>query len=426
MKQQSNSTKPPWHTVRRVELDWLRVLAFGILIFYHVGMLYALNWDYHYKSAYSSQFITNIMLWSNQWRMSLLFLISGVAVSYLLQNMPYWRFFRSRHTKVLLPLLFGMTVVVVPQVYIELDSKGIIDNLGYLEFWLAYLDQSSPLFEQAKTVGDYHLTWNHLWFLMYIFSYSLVLWAAYPILNSIKLRRICFAASLAIPKPMLLIGPIICFYLIGLLLWERFPTTHAFWDDWYNHAKSFTCFLLGFALVRSSRLWNAIREFRWPALILALASYGYIVFAYNGGELGKGEFWRQLNGFLWSANGWLWILSIIAWAQHKLAKSNSVLKYLNGGVYCFYIVHQTAIIVLAYFLAPVHLGPVIEPLAIIFGTALICWAGYEIVARLPILCSLFGAKQKKPGGKSQGQPSSSKLSVLAMPSQTTGLAQKNV
>lgn len=384
---------PFWHNIRRTELDWLRVLAFGLLIFYHVGMLYVSGWDWHFKSTYQSQFLANVMMWSSQWRMSMLFFISGVTVSYLLHKQQYWQFFRSRHTKILLPLIFGMCVVVAPQVYVEMVSKGLIGHMNYWSFWLAYLDQTNPIFDQAKTVGRAHITWNHLWFLPYIFSYSLILWLFYPLLNSPKLIRTWQTISLLTPSWMILIAPIVVYFLIGELLWKRFPTTHAFWNDWFNHGKSFFSFLLGFGLVRSNRLWTCIRSFRWLALTTAMATYAYTLFAFNGGKIGEGRYWQLFNGLIWSANGWLWMLAIIAWAQHKLTFTNAWLRYLNGGVYCFYIMHQTVIIVIAYYLVPLKLSPVLESFLVIACTVLSCWLVYEITRRVPILSTFMGANR---------------------------------
>lgn len=394
MNNKISSSQQAWHTQRRIELDWLRVLAFALLIFYHAGMLYVADWGWHYKSTYTSAFLKNIMLWSNQWRMSLLFLISGVAVSYLLQTMHYWRFWRSRHSKILLPLAFGMTVIVVPQVYIELVSKGVVTNIGYFEFWLAYLDQNSPLFAEAKTVGDLHLTWNHLWFLMYVFSYSILLWVLYPLIMSKPCRSLWSLLGSKIPSWLLILIPILISYLAIKFLWQKYPTTHAFWGDWFNHAKSFLAFLFGFAVVRSPRLWTSIAKSRWPLLVSAIASYAYILFVSHGGRLGEGRLFSELNTMLWAANTWFWILTVIAWAQKKLTTSNSVLKYLNGGVYCFYILHQTVIILLAYCLVPIQLGPVLEPTIVILATIISCYVGYESVRRIPFVALLFGSKLK--------------------------------
>ena len=64
---------------RRYDLDWLRVLAFGLLILYHTGMFYVADWGWHVKSVHQSEWLQLPMLLSNQWRMPLIFLVSGLA-----------------------------------------------------------------------------------------------------------------------------------------------------------------------------------------------------------------------------------------------------------------------------------------------------------------------------------------------------------
>ena len=38
---------------RLVFLDWVRIIAFALLMFYHVGMYYV-TWDFHIKSPHAS------------------------------------------------------------------------------------------------------------------------------------------------------------------------------------------------------------------------------------------------------------------------------------------------------------------------------------------------------------------------------------
>src|SRR3546814_9446007 len=63
---------------RLIYLDWIRVGAFGLLILFHVGMFYV-TWDWHVKSDHVSHAIEPLMLASSPWRLTLLFLVSGVA-----------------------------------------------------------------------------------------------------------------------------------------------------------------------------------------------------------------------------------------------------------------------------------------------------------------------------------------------------------
>ena len=118
---------------RRHDLDWVRVLAFALLVPYHVGMYYV-SWDWHVKSPELVTALEPLMILSAPWRLALLFLVSGVATAHLRAKLPSG-FLRQRSWRLLLPLLFGMYVVVPPQAYFELVEKvpgGY--HAGYLGF----------------------------------------------------------------------------------------------------------------------------------------------------------------------------------------------------------------------------------------------------------------------------------------------------
>ena len=99
-------------------LDWLRILAFALLVPYHVGMYYV-SWDWHVKSAVAGSAIEPLMMLSSPWRLSLLFFIAGAASHTLLQRRGGAGFVGQRSKRLLWPLLFGMFVVVPPQAYFE-------------------------------------------------------------------------------------------------------------------------------------------------------------------------------------------------------------------------------------------------------------------------------------------------------------------
>jgi len=91
------------------------------------------------------------------------------------------------------------------------------------------------------------------------------------------------------------------------------------------------------------------------------------------------------DGYLWTA-----LLAILGWAHHRLNRPWRWLRWANESVYPWYLLHQTAIIVLAVWLAPAQLGPVAEPLALVAGTVVLCWALTAVVRRVWWLRSLFG------------------------------------
>ncbi len=106
-------------TDRRYDLDWLRIIAFGLLILYHCGMFYV-SWDWHVKSRFASDAIEPLMMLTNPWRLTLLFLISGAATRFMADKMSVWKLTGSRMGRLWPPLLLAMFVIVPPQSYFEI------------------------------------------------------------------------------------------------------------------------------------------------------------------------------------------------------------------------------------------------------------------------------------------------------------------
>jgi len=162
--------------------DWLRIAAFALLVLYHVGMLYV-PWPYHVKHDPVYAALEPWMRLTNPWRMSLLFVVSGLATGLMLGR-P--RLARQRTRRLLLPLAFGVLVVVPPQAWLQVrDQFGYAGS--YLDFMRLYLGGYGGFCR-----GDGCLilpTWNHLWFLPYLWVYTLLLLAAWRWLPLAALAR---------------------------------------------------------------------------------------------------------------------------------------------------------------------------------------------------------------------------------------------
>ena len=158
-------------STRFYALDALRVIAFGVLILYHIGMYYVLEWGWHIKSEQPLAWLQDVMILTNQWRMSLLFLISSMVLTVLLTRVEpkpllflkrAGELITQRTQRLMIPLLFGMFVIVAPQVYIEWTVNGVIDTT-FTQFYLEYINPNTQwLAERHSDIGL--LTWNHLWF----------------------------------------------------------------------------------------------------------------------------------------------------------------------------------------------------------------------------------------------------------------------
>ena len=119
--------------MRRHDLDWLRVLVFALLIFYHVGMFFV-PWDFHIKNNSIHNWLTYPMWFLNQWRLPILFVISGMGTYYALQKRTGKEFALERIKKLYIPLTFGMLFIIPPQVYLERLNKNQFTG-SYFDFW---------------------------------------------------------------------------------------------------------------------------------------------------------------------------------------------------------------------------------------------------------------------------------------------------
>ena len=386
---------------RRHDLDWVRVFAFALLVLYHVGMYYV-TWEWHIDSPHASTALEPFMMLSSPWRLSLLFLVSGAATAFLLDKVGSVaaasgtrpRFLGPRTRRLLLPLAFGMLVVVPPQSYYEVVDKlpgGYHD--GYLAFWARYLaaDDSFCRGDDCLDVP----TWNHLWFVAYLWVYTVVLWLLVRLAPRMLERAGGRLGGLLASGPALLLWPALLLALARLLLVGRFESTHALVDDWYNHAQYFTVFLLGFLVAREGRVWDAFARMRWPALAawllgwLAIAAY-FEVFR----ELEPPQALRLTMRVVWALDQWCAIVAILGFARHLAPGDSPALRYLSQAIFPVYILHQTIIVVLAWQLRPYRLPPLLEgPLlvALTFGLA---FAGYELIRRVALLRPLFGLKYR--------------------------------
>ena len=142
----SDNASPP---ARLIYLDWLRVAAFGLLILYHIGMFYV-TWDWHVKSDHAGHAIEPLMLLTNPWRLTLLFLVSGAATRFMADKIDGRRpspesapcGCSSRWSS-------RMLVIVPPQSYYEVVEKIAYPN-SYLAFWGRYLAADRRLLPRRR------------------------------------------------------------------------------------------------------------------------------------------------------------------------------------------------------------------------------------------------------------------------------------
>lgn len=372
---------------RRHDIDALRVLAFALLILYHVGMFYVPDWGWHVKSGYAFEWLKWPMTVVNPWRMSLLFLVSGMAVHFLLRRVDGAGFAWARTKRLLVPLLFGMAVVVPPQAYFQALANGAFEG-SYPQFLVAYFT-FQPWPAGAFDGSHVGVTWNHLWYLPYLLAYSLLLVALLPVMRS-RPGQAFIGWFRGLRGLRLWLLPVLPLIVATWTLASRFPTTHDLLHDWHTHAQYGAVFLFGYWIGADAGLWSELRQRRWWWLAAAVGTC--IAFQWlRMTTVPEPSFGRAMYDVAARLNSWTWLLLVLGWGHHLLNRPFRWLPYASESVYPWYVLHQTITVVAGVWLASLPLGPWLEPLMLVAATALGCVLVTEFaIRRVGWLRPLFG------------------------------------
>ncbi|WP_447006271.1 acyltransferase family protein [Saccharothrix isguenensis] len=365
-------------SARRHDLDVLRIGAFLLLIVFHLGMFYA-PVDWHVKSTHVTPAVEPWMDALSPWRLILLFVISGVATRFMADKLAAGPMAARRTQRLLIPLLFGIGFVVPPQSWAEVVAKTGYTG-SFLDFWPRYL-----MFDQS--FGLVLPTYNHLWFVAYLWFYTMVVLAAVPLLPAADrfAGRVLAGAGL-------FVVPVLLFGLYRATAYQAWGETHVFWADGYAHLQYGTAFLLGFLLARQDAAWNLLEKARAGTLAAAvvLAAAGLTL-----ARLGVDDMpgWPGAGcAFLREAYAWAVICALLGYARRYVRGGSPLLSTLNEAVFPFYIVHQTAIVLAGHLLAPLELPVAAEVGIILVVTVASGVAAYYLARAVPVLRVPLGLK----------------------------------
>lgn len=373
-------------TNRRYDLDWLRIIAFGLLIFYHCGMFYV-SWDWHVKSRFASDAIQPLMMLTNPWRLTLLFLIAGAATRFMADKMTARKFIALRMRRLWPPLLLAMFVIVPPQSYFEIvEALQGANGLGPGEatwldnFYIKYATASGNWCDADGCLIT--PTYNHMWFVAYLILYTLALLLILPLL-----RRVPVAASALIAGPLLILVPWFYLTALRLTLFPIFGESHDFRNDWYLHALYFSTFLFGFAIAKNQAFFDRCVQLRWIALAVALTCWAALIVYFDAySETPPPEWLRLAMRGVRELDAWCAIIAAIGLAHRYLRSNDGPLRQiLTQAIFPFYLIHQTIIVVAGHYLDEIQLPLPIEAPLLVAITMAGCWLFYDLGRRAPLL-----------------------------------------
>ncbi|HEX4693039.1 acyltransferase [Sphingomonas sp.] len=371
---------------RHFGMDWLRIGAFAILILYHVGMVFT-PWNFHVKTAQPVEWLSAAMLISNPWRLTLLFVVSGYASRALFAKSDGVRgFFASRTARLLIPLAFGVVAMVPPQTWVELATQH-----GYGQDFGHFLLFDYFRFTSIDGVGV--PTWNHLWFVGYLWTYTAVL-----------------ALLLLIPRPQTLqhwfdrafggwralVLPALYLVLSQVVIFHRWSDSQDVIHDGVAHLAYFPAFLFGFGLARSRPVMAGLVASWKPAAAIAIASYAFgasLELLYPGNQVPP-EWLSTPMLVAHQLQSWSAVAALIGIAERYLNHDAAIRPTLTEAVFPFYLIHQTIIVLVEYWLQPLGLGAGGEFFVLVVATIAGCWAFYLIGREVSWLRPLIGLRRR--------------------------------
>ncbi|HWZ02466.1 MAG TPA: acyltransferase family protein [Mucilaginibacter sp.] len=384
-------------SARQTYLDWLRILSIVGVLFFHSAMPYVAGDWWHIKNHETSNLLMESNYFMHLFRMPLLFFISGTVSYFMMQRRSSISFIGLRFRRLFIPLLVGMFFIVPPQIYMERLNNGYTGGI-----WAFY-----------KTVFNFvpypkgSFSWHHLWFIAYLFLYDILFaplfgWMASPKSVALKEKLALLAKGKWIYVLML---PGIIWYA---LLAAKFPETNDLAHDYCYFVYWLFFLLVGFVCITQPLLMDSLERNRRFALTIGFVCLIFLnCLRWNKIEPGEpqwpfgGYLFIELFFALKAIVAWSWVLALVGYGKKYMNRKHKVLDYLNQAVYPFYILHQTVIVILAYYIVQTQNESILSKYIYTVGFTFFITVGiYHLLIRpFAIARFLFGMKpkaEKKP------------------------------
>ncbi|GCE51144.1 acyltransferase-like protein [Thermosporothrix hazakensis] len=343
--------------------DWLRAIAFLAVVSIHCIQMFG---DLY--KPFGSTPLGNGVRWLSlngftYWSMALFFLLAGASSWFALKRRTAGAFIKERFQRLLVPFGIGFVLLVPLQAYFDMISNQLYNGslLAFYPYFLGDILRGNL----GLITGYIH----HLWFIVYLFGFSLLTLplclylrgAGQRWLNRISNLSTTPAGLFALALPLLLIE-------CGLR--TAFPQYCSLTD-----ALSWTLYYMyGFILFASPRPRQMIQKTELLTTGLTVAgSIALICLWKLGGAQVQTAYtpgymlFRSLCGLtLWCS-----LLMTLALGDRFLNRSNSFLQYSCKASFPWYLVHFPLVVILAYCLLPLHMGFLVTFALLITGSLLL-------------------------------------------------------
>ncbi|WP_299207553.1 acyltransferase [uncultured Dokdonia sp.] len=320
---------------RRYDLDWWRVISIFLVFLHHIGMPFNGD-DFHIMNETSSKLLDDIMVFFEQFRLPLLFIVSGTGTVFAFSKRNWIQFVKERASRLLIPLIFGVFIIVPPQTYIE----HITSYSSFLEFYKNTLN---------------YIEVNHLWFIENLFYLSVL---CIPFILFIKSSKsVLFKTTIATfcSKRLGMVAFVIPLIILKIVSKKYYPEDNTAITNLSTTLFYGYFFIAGIVLAGTSNLWSSLKKYRKTNLMFSgiaiIVFYGYYLLPNDIAATywdipTRWNIWYGVSALV----SWTVIITLLGYGQVWLSKPSILLTKLNEAIYPFYILHQTVLIIIGYYI----------------------------------------------------------------------------
>jgi peptidoglycan/LPS O-acetylase OafA/YrhL len=341
---------------RRYDIDWLRVIAIGLLLVYHISIGFQ-PWGVLIGFIQNNEPLKDLwipMSILNIWRIPLLFFVSGMGVGFAIRKRNWKQLLAERARRILLPFLFGILLITPVHFLI----------------WQKYYHQDIAYYPHQ----------GHLWFLGNIFIYVILLMPVFIYLNGNKKAVFNRFLEKLYRHPVGLLPVTVVFILEAVLVspdpYELYALTiHGF-------LLGFLAFFLGFSFIISGEIFSRTAS-SWRLLYLVIALLLFLVRYFLFG--------LKAPGYLMAVESNAWTFALFGFAYRYMNRPGHILKYLSHAAYPVYIIHMIFLYLGSYLIMPTGVPAILKYFLIVMFTGSGCFLFYEfIIRRIGFLSPVFG------------------------------------
>jgi glucans biosynthesis protein C len=374
-------------------VDWLRVIAVLLLFPFHSARVFDIFEPFYAKSSNLSQFLSWVVVgWLGIWQMPLFFLVAGSSAYFALNKRSAREFLSERVLRLLVPFVFGVLVLVPPQ-----NWYGAQTNAHYTGSFWEYLASGMFFHVSLESGADYYgsFGFGQMWFVLFLFVLSAValpffLWAR----PGRPGERFAAGAARRLARPQ--------WWWVGVLaLMLTQPLPDVIGKDLFLFLG---LIVLGYlAMADEPRFTADAKRWGWWAAGLGLALSVAVPFVAPIADAAPDpSFTRAGFDLIHMGALWLLLLGFLGLGARFLDRRSSALDYLSEAGYPLYILHQTVIVALAFYLVRLPFGWSGQYVLVLATATAVTFALYEGVRRVAALRWLFGMKTRTTPARQTG------------------------